>query len=279
MRSNQKLTSMTKTSFLFLDSNIILGAAQEKLKDYLKIEVPRAGSLIQPNEYHRYSLDLIEKSGHEQYLERFTTYTVKIEVNKLVSDPEIIEKKIVSKIWNTAAVSGLSEDDKKIIMPIIYRVFFLKLPGLAIDLLNHLSSKSVEENERKQALDELKTKVFIPIFRRKGLLKQHLELSGQEHLFRYEQNEYQTLLYVFERFGNWDQNRDVKILAEAICCFRRFKEQYKETPNFYFVSNDRLFRANRVNGGKPYLEIINAVYSNFEISLCAPKHAIEQLNL
>lgn len=243
-----------------------------QLRDYLSKEVPRASTLLRADPYHSYSRDLITRNEGRQFVELYTTYTVKLELNRLVSEPKIMEEKIISKLCVSGEISKLSKPDQKLLLPIIYRAFFLELPRATHDLLDRLNSKSVGLPERNLVLDELLQRVFRPIFRRKKLLMEHIELSGQPKLYSSEVPEYRSLCYILDRFGDWDKNRDVQILAEAICCFRNFKEQYREPPDFFFVSNDRLFRP---SGEPPYFEILRLVNEIFGITLATPKRILE----
>ena len=269
------LTSNRK--ILFLDSNVILGAAQSQLIRDIRETSISIGKLLKTSKYHDYSLEVITKGIIKpKDFELFTTYSVKREVQKIISEPEIIDKKIIIKLQLDDEISKLSEQDRKLFLSFIYENFLLKFPVSVNDILNRLSSKSVDELACKDIVDELFDHVFHPVFKRLKVLKQHIELSGEAHKFQHELEEYETLRYVFNDFGPYPQNRDVKILAEAIFCHRLFISELKTPPEFHFVSNDRLFRANKITGGtQTYTGVIDAVNAHFAISLSTPKHILD----
>ncbi|MDD5331483.1 MAG: hypothetical protein PHE43_01510 [Candidatus Nanoarchaeia archaeon] len=264
---------------LFFETSVILGAAQYKLlesNNYLKMDIEKG--LISKPERYKHSYELIEyvmkKKGE---LDPFVSYGVKREIRNLLQKKEQLEKKIIEKLKLPKRISKLPIEDKKVFDYLLFQIFFVKFPSITYDILDQFGSIAVDDVSVEGLRDELFSKIFKPLKIRQDYLIDYFERKGVNEGFLIKDKDYpeyqnlKKLLEPFYKFGNYKKINDLRILAEAIYCYNKMKDELKITPTFYFVSCDHIFIPFRGSDDQTFFKVHNEIKAYYGLEPITPK--------
>jgi len=284
---------LPKPMKIFLESSVVLGAAQDKLLESPQLDGYIQSKFLQKPERYIYSRKLVEKIFELLYrginLEPFVSRKVKEEVKNLVDNKTTMEKKILRPLRIDENISGLSEPDRRIFDITVYQIFIIKLPIFVDEIIDEFSSTFVDRHECSQIVDDLFFKVYRPLITRLKFLAQNFELSGvseKEKESDPDYKEYKALKLVLQGlmknsvypFGFWPYKNffDFMILSEAIFANMKMKRELVQEPDFYFISNDKIFMVITVSG-MVYDKVSKIIKKEYGINVLNSKDMVEVL--
>jgi hypothetical protein len=283
---------MAKGIKIFFDSNVILGSAQLKLLEEPQLRYYVDSGLLNKPWTFTASDELLEKvfelRDKKVDIEPFISRKVKEEVND-VSSIANLEAKILKPLKLQQKIPKLADADKKVFELTLYQIFLIKLPLYVNEMLDNFSSVIVDRDECYNIRDELFKTIYQPLFPRYTRLVEKFVLSGMpEAKLKLDKDypEYKGLYYNLRSFTteesptkikDYKKITDLLILAEAIYSYKKMVKEMKDSPEFYFVSNDTICIPVTVNGAV-FDNVSRNIHITYQINTADAKHMLGIIN-